>query len=292
MPAELSAGGARGVPAGESSIDRGGTVAAPKAVPVMRPEQVEAPVSTSPVAPTSAAPDGVSTPGPAVPATAMSGSVATAAPEAEPDAPVPEQESAGAGVEIAVSDTTDVGAPGAPRATGADASSLRHPAEPAVVRTPETTEPPRTGDAAIPRGLLHGAGIARSDDLLAQAELNRVTANGRRLDVGIATADLGNVRVEAIDRGTGLQLQLSSDQAGGRSQLGSHLAELRAELSDVGVDIGSLDVGDAPAERDDERDDVDETTQASDRRPESATTDRSTGAVRPARASDGLDLRL
>lgn len=184
-------------------------------------------------------------------------------------------------------------APSSAREQLPGASSLRSDTAAVRIERPSAATPTHVAD--------HRAHVAASESperaLLAQAELRRVTASGRRIEIGLDTGDLGRVRIAAVDGADGLQLQLSSDQADGRQRLTQHLDELRAELDRRGVDLGSLDVstGDgafrAPADETAEQHDA-RSTLPTAAAPQ-AVTQRAAAALRPIpRHADGVDLRL
>jgi hypothetical protein len=83
---------------------------------------------------------------------------------------------------------------------------------------------------------------ARATDLLARAELNRLTANGTRVDADVSTEGLGVVRVAATSTSNGLELNLQSDQAAARSLLMGHAEELRQQLRRDGLDVSTISV--------------------------------------------------
>lgn len=87
------------------------------------------------------------------------------------------------------------------------------------------------------------AAHAEANEMLARAELRRVTHGGSHLNLETDAGELGVIRIEATDRGSGLQLQLGSDRAGTRTVLGAHLHELRDQMRADGFDLASLDVG-------------------------------------------------
>jgi hypothetical protein len=80
-------------------------------------------------------------------------------------------------------------------------------------------------------------------DVLANAELRRVGSTTTRLGLDVATERLGTIRVDAIDRGGELHLNLSSDRATTRNLLAGELSSLRSDLSDGGGSV-HVDVGD------------------------------------------------
>jgi flagellar hook-length control protein FliK len=59
----------------------------------------------------------------------------------------------------------------------------------------------------------------------------------------MTTDDLGVIRIDALDRRGGLQLRLGSDDSATRALLNERLPQLRDELRDSGMNLGSLDVG-------------------------------------------------
>lgn len=133
-------------------------------------------------------------------------------------------------------------------ADGQTVEELATPAprnEPAATRVARQT--PGSGQTEAPFDRSHAGGAERS--VLARAELQRATAAGRRLEVGLNTADLGRVRITAVDGADGLQLQLSSDRPDGRARLGENLQELRSDLDEQGIGVGSLEVGTGDADR-------------------------------------------
>jgi flagellar hook-length control protein FliK len=96
--------------------------------------------------------------------------------------------------------------------------------------SPSATPPPFTAPAES------------GDDLLAKAELNRLSNGGSRLGIDMTTTELGAVRVEASRRAGLLHLDLMSDQSVARSLLVDHADELRNEMRASGLDLNSLDV--------------------------------------------------
>lgn len=79
-------------------------------------------------------------------------------------------------------------------------------------------------------------------DLLAQADLQRLTHGGSRLGIDLTTAELGSVRVEALRRAGILHVDLRSDDAATRAVLAQHADDLAGELRSGGLDIDSVDV--------------------------------------------------
>lgn len=219
------------------------------------------------------------------------------------DAGIPAVDAIASDDAIDVDDDTDTTRPRS-EATVAD-----HPVADDASMSPRSATPSEgTAQPIQPGRTDRGADIVRQHaevperSVLAQAELRRVTANGRRVDMDITTSDLGRVRVTAVERAGGLQLQLSSDQTGGRAHLDQHLHELRADLTERGLDIGSLGIGsldvgagDAGANRDTAEPPatpVIPTDLTADQAIDPLTTVPAHGSVAPARNLDGLDLRL
>lgn len=110
---------------------------------------------------------------------------------------------------------------------------------------------PTQASAAEPGGSLTEVvdvtAIAEAVDLadatlreLRRGELQRIGAS--RLGMDVATTSLGNIRIEALERGGELQLRLGADQSGARALLSERLPELREHLRAEGVDIGSVDI--------------------------------------------------
>lgn len=95
------------------------------------------------------------------------------------------------------------------------------------------------------------AAHVEANELLAKADLRRLSANGSRLGIDLTTTDLGPVRVEATTQGTELNLRLLADGSTARALINEHLEELRAQFSAEGVDVSSVsvDVDDDRAER-------------------------------------------
>lgn len=135
------------------------------------------------------------------------------------------------------------------------------------------------------------AAHAQANEMLARAELRRVTHGGTRLGVETNAGDLGVIRIEATDRGDGLQLNLGSDRSATRAVLGEHLQELRDELRADGFDLGSVDVGTG---RRDAEDAAAEPTRVVPSTPDRSPTPgtRSTTPTTPVGPSEGIDLRL
>ncbi len=141
------------------------------------------------------------------------------------------------------------------------------------------------------------AAHAEANEMLARAELRRVTHGGSHLNLETDAGDLGVIRIEATDRGSGLQLQLGSDRQGTRTVLGEHLHELRDQMRADGFDLSSLDVGAGsggrhsdgpPAGAPDAPPQIRTTLAADPTRPAGAPTlpaDLATG-------TDGIDLRI
>ena len=129
-----------------------------------------------------------------------------------------------------------------PDATGAAAS--RAPASSPLGETrAATVYASRPGQAPPPT--LPSTWAAPDDggaDLLARAELNRLTAGGSRMGVDLSTSELGSVRVEATHRNGQLHLDLMSNLASTRSLLADHVGELRDDLRAGGLDLDSVDV--------------------------------------------------
>lgn len=162
---------------------------------------------------------------------------------------------------------------------------------PGPARAVRPSDAPMT-DATSARIHLPDVGADRS--LLARAELLRTA--GRPLEVGISTSDLGRVRVTAAEGADGLQLQLSSDRPDGRARLGEHLQELRQDLDERGVGVGSLEVATGDARADVGRHGPDDELPTGGASMDAATTAHATAppTVRglvPLHL-DGLDLRL
>lgn len=155
------------------------------------------------------------------------------------------------------------------------------------------------------------AWAAPTDDareLLAKADLNRLTSNGTRLGVDLSTNQLGSVRVEAVQRAGQLHVDLLSEIAATRSVLADHADELRNDLRANGLDLDSVDVrtGDENArsrsngngagrsdERSDHAPDRSERGRSSDHRATVETTHGEPARVtRPALSDDGVDVRI
>lgn len=102
-------------------------------------------------------------------------------------------------------------------------------------------EPANTGD------LVDVTAVTDAVDLtdtalreLQRGELQRIGSS--RLGIDVATTTLGNIRIEALERGGELQLRLGADQVGARALLTERLPELREHLRAEGVDVGNVDV--------------------------------------------------
>ncbi len=181
-------------------------------------------------------------------------------------------------------------------ASPAPATSAPGPSVPASV---QAVDPPVKAAAETVRTDVP-AEVAASEQL-DRAELQRV-AGRTRLGVDIATDELGRVRIEAVGGRSELQLNLTSDDPQGRALLGQRLPELREQMREAGLDVGSFDLDSPSSGRSDTGDGVD----GSARDGTSATAmDRAPGAPRDAAddptddpdplaasGTNGLDVRL
>ena len=187
--------------------------------------------------------------------------------------------------------TSNTSTSGGDHRSGFGSSGTDSPSTRAAPSTVQTGDPAAsTAESAQRRATAH----TQANDLLARAELRRLTSGGSRLGLQLGTSDLGPIRIEAIDRGDGLQLHLRSDQAATRALLDAHLDELRDQLRADGIDLGSLDVGGGDRESG-----SDSSPEASNRSPiEHRSIRRSSIAALPTRAPvapdpvDGIDLRI
>jgi hypothetical protein len=157
------------------------------------------------------------------------------APTPEAEASMPDGPPAG---EV-VDDEAVTAEPRPPR-SGAPASSGTRPAiDPSSGPTPVRVVDPSVAPEPAPPP---GRPVApMMQEQLAQAELRRLGASTTRLGLDIATEQLGTIRVNAVDRGGDLQLNLSSDRSATRHLLTNELSSLRSELADgasVHVDVG------------------------------------------------------
>lgn len=109
------------------------------------------------------------------------------------------------------------------------------------------------GAAVVHSAERRAAAHAQANETLARAELRRLTHGGSRLELATDAGELGTIRIEATDGGSGLHLQLGSDRSATRAMLGEHLHELRSQLQAGGFDLGSLDVGGGSGRDGDER---------------------------------------
>lgn len=191
-----------------------------------------------------------------------------------------------------------VDAPDAPPATS--------PAAPAAVGTLSSAaggeSSARATPAAPARSILDRVTAQReAEQLLARAEVRRLTSPGAGLGLDVQTADLGTIRIEAVDRGDGLHLQLGSEHASTRSTLQRHLHELREQLRHEGIDEAFVSVADQGTRREAEHRDPSASPDRNGRStPDVAVPDRltpdpaSTSASPPAsaEADGGVDIRI
>ncbi len=212
-----------------------------------------------------------------------------------PSEPVPSEPDASGGDTAGADDTTSrpiTTTSVADRVADVRSSTIEAPSNRAAGPTPGDDPTLATTLASQRRATAH----AEANDLLARAELRRLTAGGSRLGIDLGTTDLGPIRIEAVDRGSGLQLHLRSDQASTRAVLDAHLAELRDELRADGFDLGSLDVTSDGRDRPDSEPSPGSTGDRDALRRSTAlprasiTTATATSA--PPGSTDGIDLRL
>ncbi len=174
----------------------------------------------------------------------------------------------------------------------ADTVSVARPGN-VPAATTLTEDPAVTSDLAARQ---RAADHAQANELLARAELRRATHGGSQLELEADGGDLGPIRIEALDRGDGLQLNLRSDQAATRALLGQHIDELRDQLRAGGFDLGSVDVGTGRGARDDTRPSNGPAGQLpSGNRSTNATDAPSTDAtagIADVAPVDGIDLRI
>lgn len=172
---------------------------------------------------------------------------ATAAPGTTTSAVTTAVTSSGAAAAGAAADgATDAVESTAPKDAGASTRSDSTLARPTVsgagaARTGATGRPAASNPTATPQS----AWTPPTDtgrDLLAQADLNRLTQSGTRVGVDLTTAELGSVRVEASQRAGQLQVDLLSELAATRTLLSQHAEELRDDLRANGLDLESVDV--------------------------------------------------
>lgn len=88
------------------------------------------------------------------------------------------------------------------------------------------------------------------EQLMARAEVRRLAAGGSPLGIDVRTDDLGMIRIEAVNHGDGLHLQLGSEHAATRATLERHLQELRDQLRHDGLGDTFVTVTDHGGRRD------------------------------------------
>jgi hypothetical protein len=175
--------------------------------------------------------------------------------------------------------------------------------ESAELRPADTVRPPRANGAgstgsAPATSLIERAEQAEHIAEMARASIRR-SGDLTQLGLDVVTDDLGVIRVEAMDRRGGLQLNLASHDPATRALLNERLPELLGDLRDAGVDVGSLDISGG---RQHDRSGTGDGTETSGTRHAG---ERAVGAANPPTAdtrlttirrvvgnADGLDLRL
>jgi flagellar hook-length control protein FliK len=199
------------------------TTAAPEAAPATG--QAAAASVTAP----STEPPGEPTP-PVAAAAAPAVSAAPAQPA--PDAQVPATPAATPDASVAAPT-----AAGEPATAGRDGGEPDTPDAPPVPVAAAGTNRPAASRGPGPAVAVPAPAVpdAAPTDMLGQAELNRLAGGTQRLDLEIDTANLGRVRVEAVDQRGAVSIQIHADRPEARAVLDQQLGGLHRDLA--GADL-------------------------------------------------------
>jgi len=118
-------------------------------------------------------------------------------------------------------------------ASSSSAIGLPAPAVPGSIASSSDAEPAApTADLAVLDG----------PNVLDRAALHRL-GGVSRLGMNVVTDELGAIRIDVADRRGILEVNIRADEFPTRVLLSGRLHELRQELSDSGIDVGSFGVG-------------------------------------------------